>query len=251
MLDITSLERRWLKYKIKKFIPYALVVVVVIIFLPIIILIALNTTYNPTPHLIKKESSTKKVQPIKPIEEPQMILEPSMQFVQSFPIPMSTNDNMASPLTIKTASKAVLTQKLVEPPSLPASQVKEKIPSPVMPLVKPVITANKASTINRDTEVFDIHEIENRFKNNSNPHLGLYIARYHYDHGNYSEAYNYALKTNTINNTIEESWLIFAKSLVKLGKTDQAKKTLQMYISQSNSDNARNLLDSLGKGDIK
>ena len=109
----------------------------------------------------------------------------------------------------------------------------------------------KTSSINRDTEVFDIHEIEERFKSNSNPHLGLYIARYHYDHANYTEAYNYALKTNAINNTVEESWLIFAKSLVKLGKTDQAKKTLQQYISHSNSDNARNLLDSLEKGDGK
>ena len=103
----------------------------------------------------------------------------------------------------------------------------------------------------RDSSTFDISEIENRFKENSNPHLGLYIARYHYDHGNYNEAYNYALKTNAINNNIEESWLIFAKSLVKLGKSDQAKKTLQFYISQSNSENAKNLLNSIEQGNIK
>jgi len=122
---------------------------------------------------------------------------------------------------------------------------------PLVPLVVQPSSLKKPSTINRDTVTFDIHEIEDRFQNNSNPHLGLYIARYHYDHGNYSEAYNYALKTNAINNTIEESWLIFAKSMVKLGKSDQAKKTLQLYISQSNSDSARSLLESLEKGESK
>jgi hypothetical protein len=46
---------------------------------------------------------------------------------------------------------------------------------------------------------------------------------------------------------MDDSWLIFAKSLVKLGKEEQAKKTLQLYISNSNSQNAKNYLDSLNK----
>jgi hypothetical protein len=179
--------------------------------------------------------------------ETPMILEPSMQFVQSLAVPTQISTPPIQPI-IKNKENIIIPQKSVSS----FAPIKEV---PLTPLSTPtIITSNqkvKASTINRDTEAFDIHEIEERFKNNSNPHLGLYIARYHYDHGNYTEAYNYALKTNAINNSIEESWLIFAKSLIKLGKAEQARKTLQLYISQSNSDSAKNLLSSLEKGDTK
>lgn len=249
MLDISSLERRWYKYKIKQFTPYIALVILAMI-IPIII-INLNTIHNTVPQQITKKSHPKKVQTIVPIQESQMVLEPSMQFVQSFSQPTAIN-NLPPASTIKIDTKAGIQQKSAPSLSAPSSQVKQiSAPPPVLSPVMKTSPNTKTSSINRDTEVFDIHEIEERFKSNSNPHLGLYIARYHYDHANYTEAYNYALKTNAINNTVEESWLIFAKSLVKLGKTDQAKKTLQQYISHSNSDNARNLLDSLEKGDGK
>jgi len=252
VLDIPSLERRWLKYKIKRSIPY-LAVVIAIILIPSIIIISLNTNNNAVPPQTDKKIIQKKVQPMPiPMDEAPMVLEPSMQFVQSLPLSTSAT-TVSSPSTLKTSTKIVISQKPIPPlTTLPSSQIKQASTS--LPIISPTIqpsSTNKPSTINRDTAAFDIHEIEERFKNNSNPHLGLYIARYHYDHGNYSEAYNYALKTNAINNTIEESWLIFTKSLIKLGRTDQAKKTLQLYISQSNSDSARSLLESLEKGDSK
>ena len=107
-------------------------------------------------------------------------------------------------------------------------------------------------SINRNNESkLDINDLQRRFKETSNANLGLFIARYYYDHGNYDEAYNYALKTNNLNNRIDESWILFSKSLVKLGRTDQAKKTLQLYISQSNSEAARALLDTIERGNFK
>ena len=240
MLDVPSLERRWLKYKLKRIIPYTIAFFITALVLTVVIII--NVKHN-NPILKQKiqEFNTTKVSSI---TETPLILEPSMQFVQSLPsltavIPPSTPSNIIT--------KVVIPPKLISP--ITTSQLKP--PLPLVPSVLQPSSLKKPSTINRDTVTFDIHEIEDRFQNNSNPHLGLYIARYHYDHGNYSEAYNYALKTNAINNTIEESWLIFAKSMVKLGKSDQAKKTLQLYISQSNSDSARSLLESLEKGESK
>ncbi|MDD4856254.1 MAG: hypothetical protein PHQ22_05815 [Sulfuricurvum sp.] len=247
MLDIPSLERRWLKYKIKHFLPY--VALIVILLLIPIIMISLYSNNNASLPDIKKENNPKKIQLIVPMNEEPMVLEPSMQFIQSLPAPTSET-NAISPSTLKITPKAVISQKSAPP--IQSSEIKPI--TAVLPVTSSVIQTkqtNKPSSINRDTAAFDIHEIEERFKNNSNPHLGLYIARYHYDHTNYSEAYNYALKTNAINNTIEESWLIFIKSLIKLGKTDQAKKTLQLYISQSNSDSAKILLDSLEKEESK
>jgi two-component SAPR family response regulator len=112
-------------------------------------------------------------------------------------------------------------------------------------------SSNGSLSINRNESKINIEDLKLRFKETSNANLGLFIARYYYDHGDYNEAYNYALKTNTMNSRIDESWIIFSKSLVKLGKTDQAKKTLQLYLSQSNSESAKALLDSIERGSFK
>ena len=243
MLDIANLERRWLRYKIKSFFPYALVISLVIISGFIIPLVVSHGTSSKPPVSLKKSDSESKTPLPSPVShyENSMILEPSMQFLQSMNVPSASDENKNAITIPTTTSKPRLSEPKVEPVIHP-------------PIVKPLqvpVEKGKLTSIKRDDTAFDIHELEERFKNNSNPNLGLYIARYHYDHGNYPESYNYALKTNAINSTMDESWLIFAKSLVKLGKEDQAKKTLQLYISKSNSQSAKNYLDTLHKDQSK
>ncbi|WP_457748104.1 hypothetical protein [Sulfurimonas sp.] len=97
----------------------------------------------------------------------------------------------------------------------------------------------------------DINEIIKRFKKNNNPALSLFIAKKYYEMGDYHQSYNYALITNQINKEIEASWLIFSRSLVKLGKRDMALKTLQEYIQSSHSSNARILLNDIRSGKFK
>lgn len=235
MLDVSKLERRWLKYKIKSMLPYISVLTVIII-LGFTIPLLLSTSS----HSIKKEKIKKTKTPLPPVsknDEPGMILEPSMQFLQSMNLPSPSIQSVSPTPKSTPPAKISIPQPVIETAVLP-------------PITKPLhvpVQKERLTSIKREDTAFDIHELEERFKNNSNPNLGLYIARYHYDHGNYTESYNYALKTNAINSTLDESWLIFAKSLVKLGKEDQAKKTLQLYISNSNSQSAKNYLESLNK----
>jgi hypothetical protein len=254
MFDIATLERRWIKYKFKHYLPHISIVVFSIISIIAFFLFSTSTSEKKISKVVVTIPKISKVL-TKPTEtkSDNMLLEPSMQFIESIS-PDIIEPNISLPMPTVNAKKVNIQQKVFTP------IVSTPIPQNIMispPLIKPspVSTSTKPSpataSIKRDTTPFDVHEIEERFKNNSNPHLGLYIARYHYDHGNYSDAYNYALKTNAIDNSIEESWLIFAKSLVKLGKSDQAKKTLQLYVSQTNSDNAKSLLDSLNKENSK
>lgn len=241
MLDVSNLERRWLKYKIKKILPYALLVTTVAI-MGVTIPFVLSNKPSSTALIVSKKEVAK-------VKAPHiMVLEPSMHFIESMETPSNPIINTAMLVPSSTKPSPIpktSIASIVSPPTpTPAiAQVQTKTPQP---LVK-----GKLTSIKRDDTAFDIHEIEDRFKNTSNPNLGVYIAKYHYDHGNYSEAYNYALKTNAINNSIEDNWLIFAKSLVKLGKEEQAKKTLQLYISNSNSQAAKNYLDTLDKGGSK
>jgi hypothetical protein len=250
MLDISKLERRWLKYKIKKIFPHVLLITTVTIlgfFIPYLLL----DKPSHTAQITLKTNPVKVKSPIvlnTKIDEDTMVLEPSMQFIESMDMPSSPITNVD---TVPSTTKPAVTAKtlITSIPALP-------IPTPTITQTQVIktpqpIVKGKLTSIKHDDTPFDIHELEDRFQDNSNPNLGVYIARYHYDHGNYSEAYNYALKTNSINNSMDDSWLIFAKSLVKLGKEEQAKKTLQLYISNSNSQAAKNYLDSLTKTSLK
>ncbi|MDF1877293.1 hypothetical protein JHD47_05630 [Sulfurimonas sp. SAG-AH-194-L11] len=109
----------------------------------------------------------------------------------------------------------------------------------------------KKIMIKRQNTQNDIFEIITRFKKNNNPALSLFVAKKYYELGNYEQAYNYALITNKINKEIESSWIIFTKSLVKLGKRAQAIKTLKKYIKQSHSSSAQILLDEIYAGKFK
>jgi tetratricopeptide (TPR) repeat protein len=105
--------------------------------------------------------------------------------------------------------------------------------------------------INRKSDEKDIQDVIKRFKKNKNPALSLFVAKRFYAIGNYQQSYNYALITNELNSDIEDSWLIFAKSLVKLGQRDMAISTLESYIEDSRSIKAKLLLDSIKNGTMK
>lgn len=253
MLDIAKLERRWLKYKIKTLFPYAALLSIFVISLVILFWFFFKPSVEATlAQATKNTESPKQHLPI--AKDERMILEPSMQFMQTLDV-LSPNAKESDPIpavvnpqkTSQNVSKTMQTPPIASVPDVRPL----KVPLPTLAKSSPPAINSKLTSIKRDDATFDIHEIEERFKSNSNANLGLYIARYHYDKGNYSEAYNYALKTNALNNSMDESWLIFAKSMVKLGKADQAKKTLQLYISNTNSTPAKNYLDSLDKESSK
>lgn len=257
MLDIKSLERRWLKYKIKSFLPYFIALLMVLS-----ALMGTSMWFNAEKSADHSRTNAGKViippttaaVPLPPApmsDHNKTVLEPSMEFVQAF-----QNEPIASEPETKTPPAAVpvpAANKPVRPMPAPPKtlHMPEYTPPPTIPVVSRTVTNENSLSINRNESKLDIEDLQRRFKETSNANLGLFIARYYYDHGDYNEAYNYALKTNNVNNRIDESWILFSKSLVKLGKTDQAKKTLQLYISQSNSDAARSLLDTIEKGNFK
>lgn len=249
MLDIKNLERRWLKYKIKTLLPYF---VVLLLLFSLIAAASLwfNSDTSADQRIVKNEkaavSKTTAPPTLPLLEENATVLEPSMEFVQSFQQRSALNETTAasSPLINKPIRQLPTAPQILNVPeyALPPAQT---------PSASKTIHSDKTFSINRNESKLDIEELQRRFKETSNANLGLFIARYYYDLGNYDESYNYALKTNNINNKMDESWIIFSKSLVKLGKTDQAKKTLKLYLSQSDSEAARGLLDAIERGNFK
>ena len=315
MLNIHDLEKRWLQYKIKLYMPYAALVLSLILIITAAIFFlnddeinkqTKSSSKNKVIETVQKaqtpqeqnQSSLKNKEIVAPVEtktqqvkekesiianEPLYqaktqkiqqsntelkknssthILKPSMDFMkdlqsstpqyyQARPVKEKSQTIVQTTKKVKTKEKKI-TKKRQEVSKQKTPQEEYIDVTAQEPVVEEETQKPKEKkiqiTIKRRESENDIKEVIRRFQKNNNPALSLFVAKKYYELGNYKQAYNYALVTNKINNDIEESWLIFAKSLVKLGKKEQAIKTLREYIKFSHSANAQVLLDEIQRG---
>ncbi len=232
MLNIKELEKRWLYYKIKSYIPHALIAVVLLIILSTIAIFL--TSKKQHINSINKTASL--ISPKKP----------AMPFINHIQdetsIPLRKKEKIETD-SQKHVKKVIKRDKITTKIAVAKEQYLN-----LEPKEAPALHKHSIITIERKESKKDIDDVIKRFKNNHNPALSLFVAKKYYELGEYKQAYNYALITNGINNNIEASWLIFVKSLVKLHKKDMAIKTLIKYINYSHSENAKILLDNIKSG---
>jgi len=100
------------------------------------------------------------------------------------------------------------------------------------------------------TSVSAYKDVERRFEQSHDTDDSLFLAKSYYNKKNYKKAEYWALQTNKVNGNIEESWLIFVKSKVKLGRKNEAINILMNYIKKSNSAAAKNLLNKIKEGTL-
>lgn len=299
MIDIRELERRWLRYKIKHYLPYVILLFSVILIALILSSITLSSSKEETPTKKQPEkvektnttnpalqiqqekpNSTHVVQPKKPQTNHQVQTNKENIALQAQPPAKkqtnqpkeNPNDRVIEPsfdFLGKMKDNAVIPEVQIpkEDKQPPNSEITEQTPdtmqtsspkrsehsttnlqqSQIQAQKKPAKLEIRTKKISKK----ELQSVIDRFKKNNNPALGVFIAKKYYELGEYHKSYNYALITNQINSSIEESWIIFAKSLVKLGRKDQAIKTLQAYIKTSNSSKAQILLDNIRTGKFK
>jgi tetratricopeptide (TPR) repeat protein len=266
MLNLHELEKRWLKYKIKSFLWYLLPIfilfIILLAFLYRDILFSQNSTSkkvdknNTHPATIMlKTKETKKtditdeknVQPN--IKKPVTVIEQNSSSVTPVPIKLKPSMNFID--DIKSTPQTQKKEKKIEPKKYTHIPVKNK-PSKIEQK-KELKEQNPSLNIRikREETKKDLQDVIQRFQHNKNPALSLFIAKKYYELGDYSQSYNYALITNQLNKDIEQSWIIFAKSLVKLHKKNDAMNTLKKYIDYSHSSNAVILLDNIKTGKFK
>ena len=235
MLNITELERKHKKYKLKSNIPYFIIVTLLII-ITVLIYIILNSQ-NKISNPIKTETikQTPTIEPKTKKQIQKVLLYPSFEFLKH--IEQTYTKTNLQPKT-KPAPKQA--EKKIE-------KINNKETTHIDNIQKPVNT-KKDIEIKRQNTKEDIQHVLNRFEKNNNPALSLFVAKKYYELGNYQKASKYALITNEINNKIDDSWIVFAKSLFKMGKKDKAINVLKSYINHSNSAQAKVLLDDILKG---
>lgn len=266
MLNIPELERRWFHYKLKSYIPHATIFIALIVIVTITTIVMIPTTesnHNIETTVVAQKRAIETPPKVEKVEVPKSIIKraqedsfinnkgttlvPSMNFIKKM-------ENDSQPYYGDNSVKKIENSQK-EPAVEVKKNVQKRVTQSVMPMeveeevaLQPVINKITIKRKNRDKDILDIIK---RFKKNNNPALSLFIAKKYYEQGNYHQSYNYALITNQINSKIEASWIIFVKSLVKLGKTDMAIKTLKDYIRQSQSTSAQTLLDEIILGKFK
>lgn len=276
MLNIHELERRWLRYKIKSYIPlilsiFASVSIIALFFIYMPLSDSKNSILN-APAETKKEDAASKTQTEVTVQK-----KPLNEAVQA-PIELNIADNTQEQTKMETKEDK---STLVLKPSLHfMDNIEDGLPAFIeeeMPHQEPVassIEENNLSTVldeEGNTDITDPSEEANenrlnitsnksdsdlkdvirRFKKNKNPALSLFIAKRYYAAGEYQKSYNYALMTNEIDKNIEESWIIFSKSLVKLGQHELAINTLKSYLKTTKSTAADVLLRKIESGTFK
>ncbi len=269
MLNTRDLEERWLKYKIKSYIPH----ITIIISLIVILILGL-TFFNSSPEeKIKKVFTEKKISKEivvqnRPKSTPQKaVVQIKAINYEEVPLNISRvkehkpSKNEERPLTL---TPSLDFMKKMQHSSLPYYQeeptLQQKPISQIVEEVQEVDVKEATETVEQSTPKIiikrrdsrdDIRHIIKRFKKNNSPALSLFIAKKYYELGEYHKAYNYALITNQIDKDIDASWIIFSKSLVKLNQKEMAIKTLKQYIEDSHSSSAKILLDDILLGKFK
>ena len=281
MLNIYELEKRWLKYKIKSFLPTIITFIIILIvgltlyisidFKKINILdssILEKFTHNneqtiqeniqevsiEKTNVIQKEKKTDNTTVTEKAPETTLpkralnsneknILEPSLAFMKKM-------QNEPAP-DYKEPSKKPVKQTVQKKNTPEVTQKAEKTTPNVEKPQQKVVQETNTIKIKKQNTYEDIAYVIKRFKKNNNPALSLFVAKKYYELGEYKQAYNYALITNEINNNIEASWIVFSKSLVKLNQRAKAIQTLKQYINYSNSNQARLLLEEIVSGKFK
>ena len=114
-----------------------------------------------------------------------------------------------------------------------------------------VTPPRKTKKMNFTTTSMNYLELmKEKFSKSNSPRDALLLAKTYYKNSNYKEAEQWALSANKLNNSLEESWLLFAKSKAKLGKKKEALKILVSYYKKSNSIKAKRLIGQIQTGRI-
>ena len=241
MIDIIELEKSWIWYKIKSYLPHFTIFMSlsVIAFLGLVFFDTLTSdTSIQTAPIIRKEPVflKKNITPMplahkKMTQEMQLKLQPSLHFLKKM---------QDSKYTYHQEIKKI---------SHPQIAVKK---APKIAKVEQHSNIRRTSIhIKREDTSQDLQSIIKRFKASNDPHLSLFLAKKYYEQKNYQQSYNYALITNKIDSKIDESWIVFCKSLVHLGKKKLAIKVLQDYTQTSKSSTANILLSNIKSGKFR
>ena len=213
MHNIGQLEAQWKRYKKKKRRPLYLSIVIVVAFTALVLwMIKNNQTISF--HVFKKDVSV------------------------ALPTPSSVSENDVNSHLLVDGFITALDEEIDTGMSeMNAHQdIIIDIPEHIRHQDKIHLEVTDSSNVSA------YQDIEKRFLQNPDIDDALFLSKGYYRQGQYEKAAYWALETNKLDESLEESILIFVKSKVKLKHSNEATSILRNYIEKSNSPKAVELL---------
>ena len=233
MYEMKDLEKQWLKYKLKRSIPYFILLFYLILIgvyynYRVIVNSFVSSYYNK---IVKKYTSSD--------------INRSIELNSSKKVTIKVEDNKSIESNITDELFDVNSTIYEENISNPFfSSIKEEIKTtPQKRLEDEIEKRHKKKYVYIKTTSKEYKEVEKRFEANQDPEDALFLARFYYEAKKYKKSEEWAFIANELDDTSEESWLIYAKSKAKRGKILESVHILDAYLKKHNSINARKLLE--------
>ncbi len=241
MYDIKPLEEEWKKYKKKKRRPWF------VLMFSIFLILLLSLTFlnykeidflkfydESTTKVVRNKSTTLLIdKALTTLEIKKPKVTAVMQTAEIEPMEVSSRKNGFIEITGEIPIEEEV-QTIQKPKIIVEEKPRKKVHLNII----------------ETTSVSAYKDVAKRFSQSHDTDDSLFLAKSYYRKGNYKKAEYWALQTNKVNANIEESWLIFAKSKVKLGRKNEAISVLTAYIKKSNSVQAKSLLHKIKKGTL-
>jgi hypothetical protein len=253
MYDIKPLEEEWKQYKKNKKKPYLISLIVLVLF-AVSIVTFVNYENLTIPRLLNvnnMEDLKVKVQKNSSVllNDALVVIQIKKQEVIETVKPIV---NLAVEKT-KVIENNIPTLPIVDDIPVLEDKIKRKVVRKKPNIIKVsrpnVEKPRKKMHLNiiESSSVSAYKDVEKRFYQSHDTDDSLFLAKSYYRKRNYKKSEYWSLQTNKVNTNIEESWIIFAKSKVKLGRRNEAIRILTNYTKRSNSSAAKNLLYKLKK----
>lgn len=234
------LEEKWLKYQIKKRKPwYLFFILSIVILLSILFLLNRNDikfnifdAFSPTINKLSNEH----IFLVKKHDNSFVLLNNALTRLETFE---SHTSELIKSKKNNVSTHPTMTDMLVD---------------------IPILDENGENIFNKDndeqrekvhldiietTSISAYEDVEKRFQQSNNIDDALFLAKTYYKKGNYKKAEEWAFETNQLDPTLEESFLIFVKSKMKLGQKNEVISILNQYLNHKNSQDARILLEQI------
>ena len=248
MYDIKPLEEEWKKYNSHKRKPvYIFLFLVVSVFAGVFAFLNFENFEMPSFSMTNSSEPSRELMTEK---KSSVLLDDALDTLQVNKVEII--ENIKPPVQMKVISKTmevVPTLPIVE--NIPVLEVVER-KKPVKIYKKPKVKKDKPRkkmhlNIIESSSISAYKDVEKRFYESRDTDDSLFLAKSYYRKAKYKKAEYWALQTNKVNSNIEESWIIFAQSKVKLGRKNEAIDILSKYLKRANSNRIRNLLYKLKK----
>ena len=275
MHKVDELEQRWFNYKVKKLIS------------PLMRLSVFSLVISGAYYAYENKENF--LSPLPVSNKMTNVLGVSMEVNDSKVEPMPSLIKVKEP-QVETAKQDILQKEVIKKPEILESialtpvipvidmekeervsavkRVKTKQSNMVIAKKNKYLTAKELAVINKSksrvepvarktkkmkftsTSTNYLETMKEKFSKSKSPRDALLVAKTYYKNAEYVESEKWSLTANKLNNSLEESWLLFAKSKAKLGKTKEALKILVSYHKKSHSVKAKRLIGKIRTGQI-